>query len=299
MVSHRPKHPKDLADKLRLKSKTKPQLYSWDGLREDLGQVVTDLAGCRVVVYTPDDEHAVGGLVPGIFSQPSRPDAPPVRRRGVSEVYWATHALVFPYSAGEEPDPTIEGAICELQIVTVAAHLFNEIEHDISYKERDAGITIDDGEKELLHEIRGVARVADRLVAELISYRGKRRDDAQRLIEDPEELKFALWAHAGRRVDGTELGRLLGLLEQCLATVTPAAIQQFGSIEDLINSGRALLGTNAGEFDELVLYAVGLMNQFGPEIRAASRGWRGPRTSLRRAIDLVPETAVGQAGATS
>jgi ppGpp synthetase/RelA/SpoT-type nucleotidyltranferase len=291
MVSCRAKHPQDLAGKLRSKSREKPEIYNWEALREELGTVVTDLAGCRVVVYTPADELIVGSIVPKVFAQPPRTDAGPERRRKVDSAYWATHALVFAYASEQAADPTVLGAVCEVQIVTVAAHLFNEIEHDISYKERDPGLTADDDERQLLHEIRGVARVADRLVEGLITYRARRRSDAQHRIESAEDLRFALWVNAGRPVKGTELGRLLAILEQCLEVVTPATMRQLGAVNDLIERGRTLVGSSGDKaFDEVDLYAVGLLEQFGPEIKAVSKAWRGPKTSMRRAIEAATAT---------
>jgi len=289
MVSSRPKHPDDLAEKLRRKSTEKPRVYNWDALRENLGSVVTDLAGCRVVVYTTDDELAVGKMVAQFFAQPPRTDAHAARRDGVDDPYWATHALVHPYADKEALDTTVEGAICELQIVTVAAHLFNEIEHDVTYKQRDAGLEADDDERQLLHEIRGVARVADRLVSALLEHRAGRREDVAHVIRDAEDLKYALWAWAERRVDGVELQRLLSLLEQSLDSVTVAALHQLGAVDVVIAEGRRRLASHHDEYDEVTLYTVGLLAQFGPEIRTAARAWRGPKTALRRAIDLALE----------
>ena len=287
MVSSRPKHPDDLAEKLRRKSTEKPLVYSWDALREDLGSVVTDLAGCRVVVYATDDELAVGKMVAQFFAQPSVPGASVARRGGVDEPYWATHALVHPYADKDARDATVDGAICELQIVTVAAHLFNEIEHDITYKQRDAGLHADPVERQLLDEIRGVARVADRLVSALLEHRAGRREDVAHVIRDAEDLKYALWAWAGRRVDGVELQRLLNLLERSLESVTVAALHQLGSVDEVIAEGRRRLADADNNYDEVTQYTVGLLAQFGPEIHAVARTWRGPRTALRRAIDLA------------
>ncbi len=287
MVSSRPKHPTDLAAKLRKKAKEKPDVYSWDLLHEDLGGVVTDLAGCRVVLYTDDDEAATGAMIQILLAQPNRPDAPAVRRRGVDKPYWATHALVYPYAPNESPDVSVDGAICELQVVTVAAHLFNEIEHDISYKERDEGLGADHVELQLLDEIRGVARVADRLVSELMTWRARRRKAANHTIRDAEDLRYVLSESAGWRVAGGGLGRLLRLLDQLMDSVTPGAVAELGTVTKLIESGRRRLGKHAQDFDEVSLYTVGLLDHFSEEIPAASRTWRGPRTAMRRAIELA------------
>ena len=286
MVSHRAKHPSDLLEKLRRKSVEKPDVYSWEKLDLDIGAVATDLAGCRVVVYRPEDEAAVAEIVKKTFVQPDRPDAHLDRRRKVGEVYWATHALVHPYGSSDaEPDEAIEGALCEVQIVTVASHLYNEIEHDIVYKEKTRGGPADDTERQLLDELRGVARVADRLVAELMDYRQKRISES-RSIEDAEELRFAFWKLAGRRVEG-EFARLKTLLDTLLVPVTAAAMRRLGEVDVLIERGRTELGDDATTLDELSLYAVGLRVDFSGEIDAVAEGFTGPETPMRRALDLA------------
>ena len=285
MISSRLKHPDDLAGKLRKKAREKPHIYKWDSLQQDLGSIVTDLAGCRVVVYSADDEHVVGNMVGRFFAQPQREDATARRRRSLDEAYWATHALIHPYSPDDHTDPTIDGTICELQIVTAAAHLFNEIEHDITYKDRDAGLQANDPERQLIDELRGVARIADRLVLELLNLRARRRKEGSQVISTPEELKFVLSDQAGKSIDGEESSRLLGLLDQCLDRVTPAAIREMGPVNDVIDVGKTLLGGKASEYAETILYTVGLLKKFTPEIKLALKGWRGPRTAMRRAID--------------
>ena len=299
MVSTRPKHPVDLENKLRKRAKEKPEIYRWDALHHDLGSVVTDLGGCRVVVYTSEDEVAVGKMIPRTLAQPDRSDAAVERRCGVNKPYWATHALVHPYGPTGEgeansPDLSVDGAICEVQVVTVAAHLFNEIEHDITYKEKDEGIEANEEDRQILDEIRGVARVADRLVSALTADRLRRKRDANHVIRDAEELRFVLWEDAGRPLDGGDVARLLRLLEQLMAPVTPRAISELGRVEALIDAGRRRLGDQTGEFDEVSLYTVGLFEHFSDEMPRAVRTWRGPRTAMRRAIELAVQREAEQ-----
>lgn len=299
MVSHRPKHPDDLAKKLKKKAKEKPEVYSWENLRRNLNDVVTDLAGCRVIVYWSSDEQEVVRRVQATFALPEREDAAPSVRRGVDKAYWATHVLVHPYGRSDERDDlTVDDAICELQIVTVAAHLYNEIEHDITYKVKMRGGPADAAEKQILDELRGVARVADRLVDELMKHRRDRDDDATRVIVDEEELRYAFWKVAERGVAG-DFARLLSVLEQVLDRVTVETIRELGSIDALIDGGRARLGNAAEDFDDVSLYLVGLRSNFGDEIDAVVERWRGPRTAIRRALDLARGHGRAQDGAES
>jgi ppGpp synthetase/RelA/SpoT-type nucleotidyltranferase len=289
MVSSRPKHPTDLAEKLRKKAADpeKAAIYRWELLKESLGSVVTDLAGCRVVVYSADDEEVVGSMIGRLFAQPLRADALVDRRRKLDDPYWATHALVHPYGLGENTDMAVEGAVCELQVVTVSAHLFNEIEHDITYKDRDAGLKPSDEERQIIVELRGVARVADRLVSGLLELRARRRDERAHVIEDAEDLRYTLSQHAERNFDGTEIWRLLRLLDQCLERVTPAALRDLGDVDTVVAAGRARLGKDDPDCGDAVLYTVGLLDRFAPEISLSVKTWRGPRTAMRRALELA------------
>jgi ppGpp synthetase/RelA/SpoT-type nucleotidyltranferase len=287
MVSHRPKHPGDLAEKLRRKSKEKPEAYTWDKLHLNLGDVVTDLAGCRVVVYSPEDEGAVAHMVSRVFAQPARHDAAVIHRVGVDRPYWATHALVHPYGPTDVPEASVEGAVCELQIVTVAAHLFNEVEHDITYKQNFDGLPADADELQLLDELRGVVRVADRLVTSLARHRQQRREDASHVIADPEELNDAFRRLTGRRMGGGDLGSLLSVLGVLLDAVTVENLAEIGEVGTVVAAGREILGEDASSFRDTALYAVGLRKRFGEHIDGAARELRGPRTAIRRALDLA------------
>src|SRR5262245_4019302 len=82
LLSFRAKHPDDLRQKLPDKA-GKPE-YAFEALSNEIGEVVTDLAGCRVVVYSVPDEGLVAALVRRVFVLPVRDDASPapIRRAG-------------------------------------------------------------------------------------------------------------------------------------------------------------------------------------------------------------------------
>lgn len=65
LISYRAKHPDDLAGKLR--KKRDDSRYAASALRRGLDQVVTDLAGCRLIVYRPRDVDALSDLVRRVF----------------------------------------------------------------------------------------------------------------------------------------------------------------------------------------------------------------------------------------
>src|SRR5690242_9949559 len=124
-LSSRDKHPEDLRAKLHRK-RDDPR-YAFAVLREALSRTVTDLAGSRVLVYHPSDMGEGAQLVRRMFRRAERENAD--EEHNNPSGYRATHLLV---SIGEEEEClSLHGAICEIQVTTIAAHLFNELEHDI------------------------------------------------------------------------------------------------------------------------------------------------------------------------
>jgi len=196
LLSFRAKHPDDLREKLRRKSEERDARYAFEALSNEIGEVVTDLAGCRVVVYTVPDEERVSALVRRIFTLPARSDArpAPIRR---SSGYQATHTLVL---APDAPDDTsIRGTICEVQVATVAAHLFNELEHDITYKK--LGHPATNAEQRLLSSVERACKLADHLVEQLLDERTRGKAHLTG-ISDAAELRFALERATARPLSG-------------------------------------------------------------------------------------------------
>lgn len=278
LISSRAKHPDDLGEKLRRKAAD--ARYTEAALRKNLNDVVTDLAGCRVVVYAPEDEVRVVELIDRKLATAARGDArpPPIER---STGYRATHRLVL---AGQD-DLALFGAICEIQVTTLAAHLFNELEHDITYKEHGQAASRD--ECLFLADIRRVTELADRQVGHLFA---ARRDATKQLdlIDTPEALRFVLEQELGRPLAG-EFARLYRMLESTILQLSPTAVRQTGPREALERgAARATeLGIHGNDVDDVVKLVLGL-EEFHAEFKKQARSWRGPRTSLRRALEALP-----------
>jgi ppGpp synthetase/RelA/SpoT-type nucleotidyltranferase len=125
LVSSRAKAPEDLRGKLLRKAATiaPHELH-------DVGAVITDLAGCRVLAYRPSDVERIEEAVQASFAR--APRAGSIERHAKPSGYRATHILVT--VAGDDERLWLRGAICEVQIVSLASHLWNEIEHELVYK---------------------------------------------------------------------------------------------------------------------------------------------------------------------
>lgn len=253
VISFRAKHPEDLREKLRRKAGERA--YSPSALRKNLNDVVTDLAGCRVLVYGPDDESRVVELIDRTFERPGHPDAQPPRYEKDSG-YRATHRLVLARSSEEQL--SIRGAICEIQVTTVAAHLFNELEHDTTYKEH--GQTPSESEKNLLERIRHLVVVADEEVRDLMHAHERTRRD-QQLIDSPEALRFVLEHEVGRPLNG-EFSRLHQMLEIAVNELTQDAVVarlSNGKVQEVIERGAAV-ATRLGlaESNDVIHFVLGL-----------------------------------------
>lgn len=284
LLSFRAKHPDDLREKLRRKSKDRDARYNFDALMKEVGDVVTDLAGCRVVVYSVPDEERVAALVRRIFTLPDRDDACPLSIRR-SSGYQATHTLVLAPEAHD--DMSIRGSICEIQIATVAAHLFNELEHDITYKKRGHAVT--ESENRMLANVERACKLADHVVEQLLDERVRGRT---RLVplSDPPELRLALEQAVGRPLTG-DFARLFKMLDTVVDPLTAAALEQLGKPKEILARGEVEAGSLGIPADDVTAFVLGILRDYEAEFSLIAAQWRGPKTVLARAI----QSAVGRA----
>jgi hypothetical protein len=177
---------------------------------------------------------------------------------------------------------SIRGAICEIQVTTVAAHLFNELDHDRGYK--DHGQELSAGEQSLLGRIRRLMEVADEEVSDLArAYEETKR--AHVTIETPEALRFVLENEVGRSLTG-EFNRLHQILE---STVTPLTrdtmVGLAGDPAEVLEQGRAVAeGLRLGPANDVIYFVLGCQ-ALRNDLARIVRSWRGPKTALRVAIE--------------
>lgn len=277
VISFRAKHPDDLREKLRRKS-VDPR-YSLSALQANLNDVVTDLAGCRVLVYSPQDETHVVDVIDRTFESPDRPDARPEPYRR-EPGYRATHRLVL--APASDDQLSIRGAICEIQVTTVAAHLFNELEHDTTYKEH--GQTPSEQEKNLLERLRHLAAVTDEEVSDLVRAH-EETTRAQATIDNPQELRFVLEGAVGRSLTG-EFTRLHQALEGTVSQLTAVSLAALaGEPKEVLERGKgAARRLRLSETNDVIFFALGL-DPFKEDLARIARSWRGPKTPLKVAIE--------------
>ncbi len=169
-ITFRAKSPKSFEAKLRRKAVEGPDAWACNSVDAVFARI-GDLAGVRVSTYERTGEEEVVRRVVALFTDRSGgtivPDIKDKHRKSTSHFYRATHCEV--YLKPEGLVGTYENLTetpCEIQICSMMAHVWNEIEHDIQYKPRDGEVS--DQVRELLESLGHTTRVGDQVIALLI-----------------------------------------------------------------------------------------------------------------------------------
>ena len=141
-VRYRTKHPRSFRAKLDrfIKTKNRAKMEAVDSA-EDALDLVGDLAGVRVITYIDADRERVVAKLESVFAGPAGNKAPIIEVMNKEGGYRATHCQVcLPERviSGSSYLENVDGTSVEIQVCSILAHVWNEIEHDIRYKEIDA-----------------------------------------------------------------------------------------------------------------------------------------------------------------
>ena len=195
-VTFRAKGPKSLETKLRKFAQTGKKSMP---TVESVFDQVRDLAAVRVATYVQTDERKVTEAISKRFAGSNGTDvvvdlkdkhaADPQNfyRATHLEIYLPSQDIVGTYS-------NVAGVPCEVQVCSMMAHVWNEIEHDIGYKPTGQ---LSDIEKILLIHIGDLTRNGDRMISDLLAAM-----DASGLIgvdDSHAGPDLQVWAHEGRR----------------------------------------------------------------------------------------------------
>jgi hypothetical protein len=192
--------------------------------------------------------------------------------------YRATHVLVPLVQADAEL--SIRGAICEIQVTSIASHVFNEIEHDIRYKTKDVAA----GERvhRTLGDLQHASCLLDSVVEWLQDERAREIDRSKKLIDDAETLRFVVERIFERPITG-EVEKLFRLLLRSTNSLTVRAVEDLDLVRAAKRGAASRLLRNYPA-DDVVEIVLGLLDTFQEEFRAIASSWRGPQTMLKRAI---------------
>jgi len=232
-VTFRAKSPKSLENKLRK--------YRATGSKEfpDVDSVfeqVRDIAAVRIATYERNDEGKVSAALCRRFLGKGgvdvTPDVRDKHQNDPNSFYRATHFEVYLPS----PDlvgtyANVDGVPCEIQVCSMMAHVWNEIEHDLGYKPLSG--VLSELEKSMLINLGHLSRSGDVTISQLLAATDARHADQTDTFTDV----YDFVARIRRWFPGVDFGLNAGpLFEeiQQLRLMTPAGIaNQVGDAEKI------------------------------------------------------------------
>lgn len=130
-VTSRAKTPNKVLGKLQKKYMHEEGLNT---VADALGRV-SDLAGVRISTYLEADRDRVVQEITKLFDGPNGGLAVIEKKDKSGTLYRATHCQVALKEEDlEEPNDNLKGLTCEIQVCSLLAHVWNELEHDLVYK---------------------------------------------------------------------------------------------------------------------------------------------------------------------
>jgi ppGpp synthetase/RelA/SpoT-type nucleotidyltranferase len=168
-VTFRTKTTRSFEGKLRRFSRRLDKSYA---SVEEVFEGIGDFAGVRIATYRPEDERRVTDEIKVLFTGADGTDVFVDKKDKLAanshQFYRATHCQVFL----KEDDlvghyENLRGTGCEIQVCSMMAHVWNEIEHDIGYKPEGGGPG--EAEKGLLEALGHLTRSGDAAITRLLA----------------------------------------------------------------------------------------------------------------------------------
>lgn len=207
---------------------------------------IGDFAGVRVATYRPEDEDHVRQRVCELFCGPDggtvNVDPKNKLDPGEAQFYRATHCQVFL----REEDlagiyDNLRGASCEVQICSMMAHVWNEIEHDIGYKPDGGGP--DAAERGLLEALGHLTRSGDATITRLLEANQQRLRSRQGEFSDVHDFVARLRDRFPRADLSVNAGQAYDAAQR-LGLKSPDAIEQMVGGLDEAGARRSIEGYN-------------------------------------------------------
>lgn len=211
--------------------KLKSGAWSVDIAPDAALDALTDLAGVRISTYVEADRRRVVDQIVSTFhgsgGGPVQVDEKSTFDVHSARFYRATHCdvvLTDEYVSGANGN--VRNVCCEIQVTSMLAHVWNEIEHDLIYKPLTGDVS--EEEREALRALGHLTVAADLLVQELYRATARRLEVQRGAFDDVYDFVARVrtrFPHARRF--GDHAGQLLETLI-ALGFTTP------DTIEDLI-----------------------------------------------------------------
>ena len=257
---------------------------------DDVFSQIGDFAGVRVATYRTEDEPQVASAIEKLFvggdGGTVEIDLKDKLNPPEAQFYRATHCQVFlPEDELVGDYLNLRGASCEVQICSMMAHVWNEIEHDIGYKPEGGGPG--DAEKGLLAVLGHLTRSGDATITQLLAANSIRMREQTGDFDDVHDFVARLRPYfpdadlsvnAGPTFDEA---LLLGLssvekIEQGLGSDALNAVQAERRIvafnKYLESDDKPELALNRGSAD---LILISILNNFSEEVENNHPAGRG------------------------
>jgi len=261
---------------------------------DEVFEKIGDFAGVRVATYRPEDEPRVTDAIEALFVGPDGGAVDIDRKDKLDPVncqfYRATHCQVFLREEELVGDyGNLRGASCEVQICSMMAHVWNEIEHDIGYKPEGGGPG--DAERGLLEALGHLTRSGDAAITQLLAANYARMTIQTGDFGDVHDFVARMRKHfpdadlsvnAGQAFDEAVLLGLTSVekIEKALgsdalnAEIASARIARFN--EFLEESGNPELALNRGSADLVLIAMLAKCSEKIEENHPAGRGKARP-----------------------
>ncbi|UNM08237.1 MAG: hypothetical protein H7A35_15505 [Planctomycetales bacterium] len=170
---------------------------------DDVFRVMGDLAAVRVLTYLEEDREKVVEMFSQAFvnkqgnrlrSAPGdverKPDPNDTSGKS-SQNYRATHCRVFLHEDEcEGVHENLSGTPCEIQVCSLLAHVWNEIEHDIGYKPYGGELSTD--EKKYLQQLADLTVDGDVIIKQLIAASNAKAYELEGDFKNQQDFWFRL-----------------------------------------------------------------------------------------------------------
>ncbi len=176
-VTFRTKTVRSFEGKLKRFSRRQDKNYA---TVDDVFAGVGDFAGVRIATYRPEDEQRVTEEIRKLFEGESGGDVYVDKKDKLAvnsyQFYRATHCQVFLRNEDLIGNyENLRGTSCEIQVCSMMAHVWNEIEHDIGYKPEGGGPG--EAEKGLLEALGHLTRSGDAAITRLLAANAARMQE--------------------------------------------------------------------------------------------------------------------------
>ena len=143
---------------------------------DDVFASMSDLSGVRIATYVESDRTRVVKEIEQEFAGPNGAENPHIDEKdgkAKSRHYRATHCQVrIPDEELDAASANLKGTSCEVQVCSLLAHVWNEIEHDLTYK--PSGGSLDPTEKDLLDQLSNLTEAGDICIRQMLAATDRR-----------------------------------------------------------------------------------------------------------------------------